>query len=133
MKMTGQLTPCLSDEQWDRVRAIFERVPKTETRGRPGYENRAVFERVLWVILHDIPWGQLPACAPDYRTCHRRYLGWSRSGLLAEALTELFGPSAEDLMRSLSRRSRNRKSDGSDSEAHKKRKRYAVPTPSVTV
>jgi hypothetical protein len=35
--MTGQLTPCLSDEQWHRVRAIFERVPKTETRGRPGY------------------------------------------------------------------------------------------------
>jgi transposase len=131
--MTGQLTPCLSDEQWNRVRTLFERVPKTETRGRPGYENRAVFERVLWVILNDMPWGRLPTCAPDYRTCHRRYLGWSRSGLLAEALSELFGPSAGDLMRSLARRSRTRTSDGSDGEVHKKRKRYAMPTRSITV
>lgn len=35
--MTSELTPCLSDEQWDRIRTIFERTPKTETRGRPGY------------------------------------------------------------------------------------------------
>jgi transposase len=57
--MTSQLTPCLSDEQWDRISAIFERVRKTETRGRPSYENRAVFERVLWVISNGVPWGQL--------------------------------------------------------------------------
>ena len=85
----------LTDEQWQRISGIFERDPRTGRRGRPAYANRDVFECVLWVMSHGVPWAQLPTRAPDYRTCHRRYKAWSERGLLDEALHLLFGNGAD--------------------------------------
>lgn len=98
----------LTDEQWTRVSQIFEREPKVETRGRPGYRNRDVFECVLWVISNGAPWSALPTRAPDFRTCHRRFKIWSQKGLLAEALPQLFGESGETMLESIKARSRLR-------------------------
>lgn len=96
----------LTDEQWGRISGIFERAPKTEKRGRPGYRNRDVFECVLWVIANGTPWATLPTRSPDFRTCHRHFMAWSRTGLLSEVLSELFGDSGVDMLQAIEARSR---------------------------
>ncbi|MEM5436660.1 transposase [Paraburkholderia diazotrophica] len=106
--MNVKFESVLTDEQWTRVSPIFEREPKIETRGRPGYRNRDVFECVLWVISNGAPWATLPTRAPDFRTCHRRFKMWSQQGLLDEVLPQLFGESAETLLQSIKTRSRSR-------------------------
>ncbi|MEM5384085.1 transposase [Paraburkholderia phymatum] len=106
--MNVKFESVLTDEQWTRVSQFFEREPKVETRGRPGYRNREVFECVLWVISNGAPWSALPTRTPDFRTCHRRFKIWSQQGLLAEVLPQLFGESAETMLQSIKARSRLR-------------------------
>jgi transposase len=106
--MNVKFESVLTDEQWTRVSQFFEREPKAEARGRPGYCNREVFECVLWVISNGAPWSALPTRTPDFRTCHRRFKIWSQQCLLAEVLPQLFGESAETMLQSIKARSRLR-------------------------
>ncbi|MFM0340957.1 transposase [Paraburkholderia fungorum] len=96
----------LTDEQWIRISRIFERAPGAETRGRPAYRNRDVFECVIWVIANGAPWSTPPARTPDFHICHLRFKMWSQMGLLAKALQELFGDAAETMRKSIAARSR---------------------------
>ena len=80
----------LSDEQWERICHHFpeESRPK-RSRGRPAVPAREVLDAVLWVLHSGAPWHFLPQCFPNYKTVHRRYQRWMRTGVLDSVLKDL--------------------------------------------
>src|SRR5215216_389866 len=80
----------LTDEQWAVLEPL---VPKPRVRpdgrGRPWRDPRDVLNGVLWVLKTGAPWADLPRRYPPYQTCHRRYQGWVRAGVLDRILRAL--------------------------------------------
>ena len=67
----------LTDEQWTVIKALLpaER-RRSDGRGRPWKDTRAVFNGVLWILRTGAPWMDLPDRYPPYQTCHRRFQAW---------------------------------------------------------
>ena len=64
----------LTDHEWRRVVPLLpEMQPRTELRGRPLANTRAVLNGVLWVIYSGATWSAMPRRYPSYQTCHRRF------------------------------------------------------------
>src|SRR5687768_9945028 len=83
----------LTDAQWAILEPLFRPPRRTDGRGRPWANTRAVLNGVLWVLRTGAPWHDLPARYPSYQTCHRRFQAWQRTGVLERVLQGL----AEDL------------------------------------
>src|SRR5436190_24228319 len=83
----------LTDAQWTVLEPTFRPRRRPDGRGRPWTDARAVLNGVLWVLRTGAPWHDLPRRYPPYRTCHRRFQQWQRSGRLDRLLHRL----AEDL------------------------------------
>lgn len=83
----------LTNAQWAVLEPIFRPPRRTDGRGRPWANTRAVLNAVLWILRTGAPWPDLPPRYPPYQTCHRRFQQWERSGLLTDLLTRL----AQDL------------------------------------
>jgi transposase len=76
----------LTDEQWELVEPVLRPARRTDNRGRPWRDARAVLHGVLWVLGTGAHWSELPTKYPPYQTCHRRFQRWVREGKLVEAL-----------------------------------------------
>jgi transposase len=77
----------LAEEQWEVVRGLIpEPARRTDGRGRPWREARAVLEEVLWVLRSGARWKDLPQLFPPYQTCHRRFQHWMRAGVSRRVL-----------------------------------------------
>lgn len=76
----------LTDEQWELVEPVLRPARRTDNRGRPWHDTRAVLHGVFWVLGTGAHWSELPDKYPPYQTCHRRFQRWVREGRLVEAL-----------------------------------------------
>lgn len=76
----------LIDEQWELVDTVLRPARRTDNRGRPWHDTRAVLHGVFWVLGPGVHWSELPDKYPAYQTCHRRFQQWVREGKLVEAL-----------------------------------------------
>jgi transposase len=83
----------LTDAQWAVLDPLFRPRRRSDGRGRPWRDTRAVVNGVLWILRTGAPWHDLPNRYPPYQTCHRRFQHWQRSGVLLQLLQKL----AEDL------------------------------------
>ena len=83
----------LTDAQWAILEPVFQPKRRSDGRGRPWRDTRAVLHGVLWILRTGAQWRELPSKYPPYQTCHRRFQSWQRSGLLTRVLQKL----AEDL------------------------------------
>jgi transposase len=83
----------LTDAQWAILEPMFRPKRRSDGRGRPWRDPRAVLQAVLWILRTGAQWRELPSKYPPYQTCHRRFQSWQRSGLLTRLLQKL----AEDL------------------------------------
>ena len=83
----------LTDAQWAILEPMFRPKRRSDGRGRPWRDTRAVLQGVLWILRTGAQWRELPSKYPPYQTCHRRFQSWQRSGLLTRVLQTL----AEDL------------------------------------
>ena len=83
----------LTDAQWAVLDPLFRPQRRSDGRGRPWRDTRAVVNGVLWILRTGAPWHDLPNRYPPYQTCHRRFQQWQRSGVLLQLLQKL----AEDL------------------------------------
>lgn len=82
----------LSDAQWERIRHHFpEEAGGKKRLGRPPVPARRVFEAVLWILHTGAQWSLLPQCYPNYKTVHRRFQTWVRTGVLERVLKDLAG------------------------------------------
>src|SRR5664280_1747180 len=76
----------LTEEQWEMVEPVLRPERRSDNRGRPWHDTRAVLNGVLWVLGTGAQWRELPEKYPPFQTCHRRFQQWVRSGKLEEAL-----------------------------------------------
>jgi putative transposase len=80
----------LGDNEWELVEALFCAKPaRSERRGRPRAETRAVLNAVLWVLSTGEGWSRLPGRYPSPPTCRRRFDEWQADGTLAEIIRRL--------------------------------------------
>jgi transposase len=80
----------LTDEQWVLIGPFLPKLARrTDGRGRPWRENRAVLNGILWILRTGAPWADLPDRSPSYQTCHRRFQQWVRAGVLRGVLDVL--------------------------------------------
>ena len=69
----------ISNSQW---RQIEDFLP-----GRPGHvgvtakDNRSFVNGVLWVLRSGAQWKDLPAAYGNWKSVHKRFTRWARSGL----------------------------------------------------
>jgi transposase len=71
----------LTDEQWGLLEPLLPPLPRrSDGRGRPWKDSRAVINGILWVLRTGAQWKELPRCYPPYQTCHRRFQRWVRDG-----------------------------------------------------
>ena len=83
----------LTEAQWKKLKPLLAPKRRSDGRGRPWRDARAVLNGVLWVLRTGAPWHALPDRYPPYPTCHRRFQQWQRDGTLTRLLHAL----AEDL------------------------------------
>ncbi|WP_206952613.1 transposase [Trinickia acidisoli] len=80
----------LRDNEWALVEALFCAEPaRSERRGRPRVEARAVVNAVLWVLSTGEGWSKLPGRYPSPPTCRRRFDEWQADGTLVEIVKRL--------------------------------------------
>jgi transposase len=97
----------INDEEWQRVAPqLPELRPRSELRGRPLANTRAVLNGVLWVMYSGATWSAMPRRYPSYQTCHRRFKAWHESGALRGIMQELYGESGDELVRMMESRMR---------------------------
>ena len=86
----------LTDEPWDVLKPRIPVPPRrSDGRGRPWRDARAVRHGLLWLLPTGTPWQDLPPRAPPDPTCHRRFQPWGRSGVRARLLRALATALAE--------------------------------------
>jgi len=80
----------LTEEQWRFVSPLLpkEKV-RTDRRGRPWKDPRAVLEGILWVLKTGARWKDLPERYPPYQTCHRRFQSFVKQGVMKTILEAL--------------------------------------------
>ena len=79
----------LSDAQWELIEPLLRPKRRTDGRGRPWQDTRAVLNGILWVLGTGAQWRELPNKYPPYQTCHRRFQQWVREGKLEGILNAL--------------------------------------------
>jgi transposase len=79
----------LSDAQWQLIEPLLRPKRRTDGRGRPWRDPRAVLNGILWVLGTGAQWRELSNKYPPYQTCHRRFQRWVREGKLEGILRVL--------------------------------------------
>ncbi len=79
----------LSDAQWQLSEPILRPKRRSDGRGHPWQDTRAVLNGILWVLGTGAQWRELPERYPPYQTCHRRFQQWVREGKLERILRVL--------------------------------------------
>ncbi len=68
----------LKDHQWEQIKGLF-----TPARtGRPGKDNRMMFNAILWIARTGAPWRQLPERYGPWKTVYSRFCKWRGDGTL---------------------------------------------------
>jgi putative transposase len=76
----------INDAQWLRVQAVLASEPR---RGRPGNDDRRLFEAVVWWRRTGVPWRDLPDEFGPWKTVFNRFDRWSKTGRWAALFTAL--------------------------------------------
>jgi transposase len=76
----------LTEEQWEVVESVLRGARRSDNRGRPWHDTRAVLNGVFWVLGTGAQWRELAEKYPPFQACHRRFQQWIRSGKLEAAL-----------------------------------------------
>lgn len=77
----------LSDEQWERIRDLLP--GKASDPGRTGADNRNFVNAVLWVLRSGARWSDLPERYGKWKSVHKRFTRWARSGVWEEVFESL--------------------------------------------
>jgi transposase len=82
----------VSDRLWAELEPLIP-VPERRFRypGRRRWDERACLEGILYVLVHGIPWAELPRIHgfPSGQTCWRRLDEWEKAGVWPQLLARL--------------------------------------------
>ncbi|NKC15324.1 MAG: transposase [Gammaproteobacteria bacterium] len=62
---------------------------RTDGRGRPRCDDRAIPNGILWILRSGARCKDLPEWFPSYHTCHRRFQRWVEGGTLSKISSAL--------------------------------------------
>jgi putative transposase len=79
----------LSDVQWGRIERLLP--GRSDTVGRTAADNRVFVNGVLWVLRSGARWHDLPERYGKYKSVHKRFIRWARSGVWEKVFHELVG------------------------------------------
>ena len=79
----------VSDADWALLEPLLRFPQRSDGRGRPPADTRAVLNGVLWILRTGAQWRELPKKYPPHQTVHGRFQQWVRSGQLEKALRAL--------------------------------------------
>ena len=79
----------LSDAGWQLIEPILRPKRRSDGRGRPWQDTRAVLNGILWVLRTGAQWRELAKKYPPDQTCHHRFQQWVREGNLEGILRVL--------------------------------------------
>ena len=92
-RQLGRSTPLkwrVSDRLWQRLGPLLADPPRRfRYPGRARYSARLCLEGILYVLVTDTPWLEVPyreLGLPSGETCRRRLEEWQRRGLLTAAI-----------------------------------------------
>jgi putative transposase len=77
----------LSDKQWVRIAPLI--AGKASDPGRTGADNRLFVNAVLWVIRSGAHWHDLPERYGKYKTVHKRFTRWAKTGVWERIFEDL--------------------------------------------
>ena len=69
----------ISDDQWQRIEGFLPGRP--DSVGVTARDNRLFVDGVLWVLRSGAEWKDLPGEYGKWKTSHKRYTRWARSGI----------------------------------------------------
>jgi transposase len=79
----------LSEIQWRRIAALLP--GKASDPGRTGSDNRLFVNGVLWVLRSGARWSDLPERYGNWKTVHKRFTRWAKSGVWERVFENLTG------------------------------------------
>ncbi|OKL37663.1 IS5 family transposase [Domibacillus mangrovi] len=68
----------IDDHQWEQIKELF---PRAKT-GRPGKDNRDMFNAILWIARSGAAWRDLPERYGPWKTVYSRFCKWRDDGSL---------------------------------------------------
>lgn len=77
----------LSQVQWERIAPLLP--GKATDPGRTAADNRLFVNSVLWVLRSGAHWCDLPERYGQWKTAHKRFSRWSRSGVWDRVFADL--------------------------------------------
>lgn len=79
----------LTDAQWRRIEGVLP--GKAGDPGRTACDNRLFVDGVLWVLRSGAHWQDLPERYGKWKSVHKRFTRWARSGIWERVFTSLTG------------------------------------------
>ena len=77
----------LSDDQWGKIKDLLP--GKRSDPGRTARNNRTFINGVLWVLRSGARWSDLPERYGKYKTVHKRFTRWAKSGVWEKVFESL--------------------------------------------
>jgi len=76
----------IPDSLWCELEKLL---PKKKTKvGRPEFDNKKVFEGVLFILRTGSQWCELPEKYGHFSTVHSKYMRWARAGVFEKMLVK---------------------------------------------
>src|SRR5580658_2818759 len=77
----------LNEAQWGRIATLLP--GKASDPGRTAADNRLFVNGVLWVLRSGAHWQDLPERYGKWKSVHKRFSRWARSGVWERVFAEL--------------------------------------------
>jgi len=74
----------LRDDQWQKLEPLL--IGRANDPGAHGKNNRLFFEAILWIVLNNRPWAELPAHFNNWNAAYMRFRRWNQSDLWRELM-----------------------------------------------
>lgn len=69
----------LSDSEWERISDFF---PVSKTGRPPKWDNRTMFNAILWLARSGSAWEDIPSRYPPHQSVYSRFCKWRDDGTL---------------------------------------------------
>ena len=71
----------ITDKQWEQIKDLFP--PEISgKRGRPGKNNRIMFNAIVWLARSGAPWRDLPERFGPWETVYSKFRLWLENAIL---------------------------------------------------
>ena len=78
----------LTDAEWERLQPYFPERQMGD-KGRPRREPREMLNGIFWIARSGAAWRDLPERYGPWQTVYKRFMEWSKSGLIEKIFHEL--------------------------------------------